>query len=124
MGIEGKRTCAVRRCTAPVSAPSNLCINHLLPGAVVRSGKNTYVITCWYAEHQNEVGVILLNDFALGDLFGGRAGFEAKLREQGFVNVRSLGSQTEVDKDTTPPPGKKAGMWGGPWLQKYPWEAN
>jgi hypothetical protein len=124
MAMEGRTKCAVPRCTTSVLGPSNLCDEHWLPGAVVRVGKSTMIVTAWYAEHDDESSVIVLNDFALGDLFGGRAGFEAKLREQGFVNVRFLATPAELEKAKKPAEGKKVGTWGGPWLTEYPWEAN
>jgi hypothetical protein len=124
VAMEGRTTCAVPKCTASVVEPSNLCYQHWLPGAVVSVGRSTMIVTAWYAEHGDEACMILLNDFALGDLFGGRAGFEVKLREQGFVNVRNLATPAELEKAKKPPEGKKAGMWGGPWLTEYPWEAS
>lgn len=74
----------VHGCTLPTSRRDNLCAKHRLPGVLVQSaGSGRYfVITCWAAKHGNEEGVILLNDFALGDLFGGRAGFEKQLLDQ------------------------------------------
>jgi len=48
------------------------------------------VITTWAAKHGNEEGIIILNDLAPGELFGGRAGFEKKLQDQGFVDVRNI----------------------------------
>ena len=65
-------------------------MKHGLPGLVVRGGDNDYVITAWAAKHGNEEGIIILNDLALGELFGGRAGFEKKLQDQGFVDVRNI----------------------------------
>ena len=82
------------------------------------------IITAWYAEHGDEASIIVLNDFALGDLFGGRAGFEVKLGKQGFVNVRNLATEWEVEAARNPAEGKRVGKWGGPWLTEYPWETN
>jgi hypothetical protein len=79
------------------------------------------VITTWAAEHGDEVGLLLLNDWALGSLFGGRAGFEARLREQGFTNVRNLLTPTEF---ATMRSGKAPSTWSGPWLTQYPWEVH
>ena len=73
-------------------------------------------------EHEHEYGIVFLNDFAAGDLFGGRAGFEAKLRKQGFVNVNLLRTQEELAAAKAPAEGKKVGDWGGPWKTQYPWE--
>jgi len=87
-----------------------------------RVGRSTMVITAWYAEHGDEAGVILLNDWALGAHFGGGAGFEGKLREQGFVNVRNLATPEEVEKAKRPAQGKKLSGWAGPWKTQYPFE--
>lgn len=124
MPVERNTTCAVPACGAPTSGPNNLCEEHRLPGMAVRVGGSTMVITAWYAEHGDEAGVILLNDLALGEIFGGGAGFEAKLREQGFDNVRNLATLEELGATKRPVQGKKAGGWAGPWKTQYAWEAG
>lgn len=122
MAIDGSTTCAVPACGTPISQPNNLCEKHRLPGISVRVGGSTMVITAWYAEHGDEAGVILLNDLALGEIFGGDAGFEAKLREQGFANVRNLATPEELEAAKRPVQGKKVGGWAGPWQTQYSWE--
>jgi hypothetical protein len=122
MPMKDRTTCAVPECGAPISGFSNLCDSHGIPGAIARLGENSMVIAAWAVEHGNECGIVFVNDFAAGDLFGGRPGFEAKLREQGFVNVRLLRTPQEVEAAKQPAEGKKAGDWGGPWRTKYPWE--
>jgi hypothetical protein len=82
------------------------------------------VITSWYAEHAGEYGVIFLNDWALGSHFGGAEGFETKLRNQGFVNVRLLLTPTELEEAKASQSGKTAGNWSGPWRTRYTWEAG
>ena len=62
-------------------------------------GLSTMIITIWIAEHQGEVGLILLNDYALGHLFSWRYGFEAKLGQQGFTNLRNMESQQQFDSE-------------------------
>jgi hypothetical protein len=86
---------------------------------VRRPGDNEMVITAWAAKHDHEEGVIFLNDFALGDLFGGRAGFEKKLQDQGFVEVRNIPTEEEVKSIGA---NKKMAEWSGPWLPEYPWD--
>lgn len=122
MAMEGLRECAAG-CGAPISGPGNLCRKHQVPGGVVRMGNRTFVVTVWYAEHADEASIILLNDFALGDLFGGRAGFEAELRRQGFKNVRNVATPQELEAVKKSANGKLAG-WGGPWQTIYPWEKS
>ena len=118
MAMEGLTVCAAG-CGAPISGPGNLCLKHWVPGGVVRVNNSTMVVTVWYAEHDGEAGIILLNDFALGDLFAGRAGFEAKLKQQGFTAVRNLAKPEELEavKKLNEP----LASWTGPWLAKYPW---
>lgn len=122
MAIEGVTKCAVPECTAPLSGPNNLCDGHRLQGLIIRQGKSTIVITAWYAERGDEAGVILLNDFALGDLFEGRRGFEVKLRDQGFYNVRLICTTAELKAARLPKSGKIVGDWSGPWRTQYDWE--
>jgi hypothetical protein len=120
MAMQGLTHCATG-CGAPISGPGNVCPKHRVPGGVVRVNNSTMVVTVWYAEHAGEAGVILLNDFALGDLFGGRAGFEAELRRQGFTAVRNIASPAELEAVKA---AKKLAGWGGPWLTKYPWQSS
>jgi hypothetical protein len=124
MAMEGNTTCAVHGCIMPISGPNNLCDEHRLPGMVVRVKNSTMVVSAWSANHGDEVGIILLNDFALGNLFGGRKGFEARLREQGFKNIRNLATLEEVESAKRPTEGTKVGGWGGPWRGKYRWEKS
>jgi hypothetical protein len=82
------------------------------------------VITMWYAERGDECGIIHLNDYAMGDLFGGCTGFEARLAKQGFRSVRNLSTPAEVETAKQPPRDKVMGDWGGPWETQYRWEIN
>jgi len=120
--IGASKKCAVPGCNIPICDFRNLCLEHELPGIVVEVDDSKMLITTWRAEHGDEVGVIYLNDRTVGDMFGGREGFEAQLAEQGLVNVRLLETQQELDAAKQPPKGKKIGDWGGPWMTKYPWE--
>jgi hypothetical protein len=119
MALEGRTTCAVHGYTLPISGPNNLCDDHPLPGGVVQVENSTMVTTAWAVEHGNEAGMIFLNDYALGDLFGGFAGFVACLREQGFENIRNVATLAELGNAAK---NKKFGDWSGPWRTKYPWE--
>jgi len=121
MPMQGVTECTAG-CGAPISGPGNLCLTHRVPGGVVRVGDRTFVVTVWYAEHNGEGGIILLNDFALGDLFGGRAGFEAELQRQRFTAVRNIATPEELE--VVKAANKKLASWGGPWLTKYPWEQS
>jgi hypothetical protein len=119
MAMEGLTQCAAR-CGSPIQGPGNLCLKHRMPGGVVRVNNSTMIVTVWYVEHEGEAGIILLNDFALGDLFAGRAGFEAKLQQQGFTAVRNIPTPEELE--TVKKLNEHLASWTGPWLAKYPWE--
>jgi len=92
----------------------------------VRVGNSTMVVTAWYAERKNEYGLILCNDFALGDLFGGAERFVARLAAQGFGNVRAMATPEELRPAMDPLAhvGKIEGAWSGPWQTEYPWMAQ
>ena len=94
---EIKPKCAVRNCDAATSAIGKLCGRHPVPGVVVESPSRTYVITSWYAEHGGTRGIVLLNDFALGDLFGGLEAFRAEMMRQGLTAIRLLATPEEVE---------------------------
>jgi hypothetical protein len=89
----------------------------------IKHGSSTGVVTAWYAEHSTERGIILLNDYALGDLFGGASGFKAKLEQQGFTKIRNLRTPEELETAKAQI-AKSPGSWSGPWLTEYPWEAS
>jgi hypothetical protein len=124
--MEGRTACAVQGCGGEIVGPNNLCEGHALPGQVVRVGNSTMVVTAWYAERNNEYGLILCNDFAIGDLFGGAAGFAERLAKQGFVNVRAMTTERELKAALDPLMhiNQTHGLWTGPWQMTYLWESN
>src|SRR5580700_736423 len=69
------RTCSVAGCGQV--ATYNLCPKHAFPGRVVqveRNGNFThFVIGSWVVERRGKRRILLLNDFALGDIFCSRA---------------------------------------------------
>jgi hypothetical protein len=121
MAREGRTTCAVDGCSLPLSGANNLCDERRLPGGVVRVGNSTMVITTWVAQHEDEAGIILLNDSALGDLFGGRAGFEKRLRDQGFTGARLMCTPGELEAASGRQTERRA-IWRGPWRTTYAWK--
>ena len=74
-------------------------------------------VGCWNVKPAGGPGSS--SHFALGDLFGGRAGFEKKLQDQGFVEVRNIPTEEEVKSIGA---NKKMAEWSGPWLPEYPWD--
>jgi hypothetical protein len=123
MAMQGLTQCAAG-CGAPIEDPGNLCRKHRMPGGVVGVNNSTMVVTVWYVEHEGEAGIILLNDFALGDLFGGRVGFEKRLQDQGFTGTRLMCTPEELESAKRPANGKKWAGWSGPWNTTYPWEKS
>jgi hypothetical protein len=139
--MKGNTRCAVAGCIYPIHGPNNLCDRHRVGGIAFsiddstmagapwvpehedEIGISTMVLSTWVAEHEDEIGFILLNDWALGDLFGGRVGFEARLARQGFKNIVNA-TLEEVEAAKHPKPGKRFGDWSGPWLVSYPWQVN
>src|SRR2546423_6727765 len=97
MAMKGLTRCAVPQCTLQISGFNNLCKEHAVPGMEISWHDSTMILTFWYAERDNETGIIIMDDWAIGECFSGRAGFEAKLAKQGFVRVRCLESSEEVD---------------------------
>ena len=123
MAFEGHTECAVDECNSPCSGMGNLCEEHAVPGMVFRHRNSTGVVTTWDAEHANEAGIILLNDWALGSHFGGAAGFKTKLEQQGFVKVRNLRTPEEFVAARIRV-ARAPGKWSGPWNTEYPWESG
>ena len=123
MSFEGMTECAVPECGAPCAEWANLCEKHKVGGVVVENDAGSGVVTIWYAEHDNQSGLILLNDWALGCHFGGAAVFEARLKSQGFTNARNLMTPEEFAPACLRA-GKTAGNWSGPWRTEYPWEIS
>lgn len=122
MGMSGLTKCAVKGCGMPLSNPSNLCEEHRVPGEVMRSGSSTGVLTLWSAERDGQRGIIILNDFALGDLFGGKEGFKQQLENQGFTVVRIINTEEELETTKRQLNGRPLARWSGPWRMAYPWE--
>ena len=123
MAFEGQTECAVPGCNGPCPEWSNLCERHKVGGVVIENDAGSGVVTIWFAERDNQFGLILLNDWALGSHFGGAAGFETRLKQQGFTNVRNLmtPAQNEVDRLRA---GNAIANWSGPWRTRYPWESE
>ena len=121
MAFKERDKCAVLDCTSPCSGRTNLCESHMVPGMAFRIGDSTGVVAAWYVEHARLRGIIVLNDFALGDLFGGAEGFSKKLEQQGFSDIKLLETPEEFQaaKEHV---AEAPGNWSGPWLTEYPWE--
>jgi hypothetical protein len=123
MAFRDQEHCAVRGCLKPCGGWATLCEEHRVPGIAVTGERGTCVITAWYAEHEGRRGIVLLNDFALGDLFGSAEAFKARLIRQGFAGIGVLSTHEEIiaaKRKMAHAPGN----FSGPWLPEYPWEAG
>jgi hypothetical protein len=123
MAFEGVEKCAVSSCTESCYGPCNLCRQHAVPGDVVHVGDGTGIVAFWYAERNGERGLIVVDDQDLGELFGGKEGFTAKLKNQGFEKVRMLQTPEEV-ASVRIQILKAFAHWSGPWRAQYPWETG
>jgi hypothetical protein len=123
MALQDVNECAVRGCGRPCYDEANLCRCHFVPGVVVVVGHGTCVVSAWYTERAKLSGLVVMNDFALGDLFGGASGFKAKLEQQGFAGVRILHTPEEL-KAARVRIASTPGGWSGPWQIEYPWESG
>ena len=123
MAFEGVKKCAVSSCKKSCYGPCNLCREHAVPGDVVRVGDGTGIVAHWYAERDGKRGLIVVDDLELGELFGGVEGFKAKLKGQGFRNVRILRNPEEVASARIQIL-KAFADWSGPWRPQYPWETG
>jgi hypothetical protein len=83
----------------------------------------TGVVASWYAERDGERGLIVIDDLDLGELFDGVERFTAKLKRQGFQNVRILQNPEEVASAGIQIL-KAFAYWSGPWRPQYPWETG
>lgn len=104
----GKR-CVVEGCNE--EAAYNLCIHHAIPGMVIEVATSTFVIGAWLVKQRDALQLLTLNDFALGDLFAGRAGFETQLANQGYQVIGLISSLEELEATKLRHPGLQFIMW-------------
>jgi hypothetical protein len=116
--MEGLTTCAVPGCPNKPDGDANLCALHKQPGAIAEIDGYTMVVTFWLVRHDGETGIMLLNDYALGDLHCGAEGFGACLQAQGFTEIHLLETPDELHAAQQ---NVLAG-WSGHWLTSYPWQ--
>ena len=123
MAFEGVKECAVPSCKKPCCYSANMCYEHSVPGAVVAVGEGTGVITSWYAERAGKSGIIVIDDFDLGNLFGGVHGFTTELNRHNFTAVHILRTPAELAaaraKFLNNP-----GNFSGPWGTQYSWNPD
>ena len=123
MNPETKSKCAVPSCSETATSVGNLCEQHQVPGIAVQIRDSIYVISNWYAEHAGTRGIVVVNDFALGDLFAGVEGFREELMRQGFTGIRLLATPEDFAEAREKLPAAP-GDWSGPRSEQYPWERS
>ena len=101
--------CAVRGCNG--EAAYHLCMHHAIPGMVVGEGTSMFVISIWLVQRRNALHFIVLNDYALGDLFDGRAGFESQLASQGYQVLKLISSEEELEATHLRHPAARLTPW-------------
>lgn len=116
--MKGLARCAVQGCPNEPDGYANLCRLHKQPGGVVEVNGSTMVITSWLVRHGKETGIVLLNDYALGDLHGGAEGFRAQLQALGFTDIRLFATPYDLNAARQ----KQLASWSGHWGSEYPWE--
>lgn len=89
------RTCCVVGCGR--AAAYNLCPEHAFPGRVVQVARDGnfshFVIGSWVVKRKGERHMLLLNDFALGDIFGARAQAERYLAENSYTVLEFIATE-------------------------------
>jgi hypothetical protein len=101
--------CVVEACNR--EAAYNLCIHHAIPGMVGEVGTRTFVIGTWLVKRRNALRLITLNDYALGELFGGCARFESQLTNQGYRVLGLISSLEELEATKLRHPGLQMTPW-------------
>jgi hypothetical protein len=101
--------CMVRGCGR--ESIFHLCDMHASPGTVVEIRGRKFVIGTWLVEREGRMRLITINDFALGDLFGGREAFEKRLQTQGY-KIHDLISRPEhLETAQRRNPGLRFTLW-------------
>jgi hypothetical protein len=77
----------------------------------VEGHNELYVISAWLVERKGRMDIIVLNDYALGDLFGGREFFEKRLGEQGFKVHRLISTPDDLETVKRRYPEAQAISW-------------
>lgn len=107
--VPANRVCVVKGCGQP--SAFHLCEKHALPGAVMEFQGQKFVISTWLVEREGKMRVISLNDYGLGDLFGGREAFERRLVEQGYHIHHLISQPDQLDTTRRQNPGLPFTVW-------------
>jgi hypothetical protein len=89
----------------------HLCDTHAIPGTVVEIHGRKFVIGTWLVERKGQMRLITINDFALGDLFGGREAFEKRLHAQGYETHHLISRPEQLETARRRNPGLPFTLW-------------
>jgi hypothetical protein len=92
-------------------ATYHLCEQHGVPGLAMEINGDGFVVSSWFVERGGQMRIIPLNDYALGDLFGGRQAFEDRLGAQSYKVHRLISSHEEMEATKKQYPGLRATIW-------------
>jgi hypothetical protein len=106
---QANNKCVVSGCNR--DATYHLCEQHAVPGTVVEVNGEGFVVSDWLAERAGQMCVIRVNDFALGDLYGGRQELEHQLSVQGYKVHGLISSEEEMEAAKKRYPGLQITRW-------------
>ena len=101
--------CVVRDCG--LESIFHLCDTHAIPGTVVEIRGRKFVIGTWLVEREGRMRLITINDFAFGDLFGGREDFEKRLQAQGYKIHHLISRPEQLETAKRRNPGLQFTLW-------------
>lgn len=101
--------CVVVECHR--DATFHLCKRHAIPGMIVENEGGSFVTSFWLVERAGQMRLITLNDYALGDLFGGQQEFEHWLSVQGYKVHGLISSGEELKSTKQLYPGLRITSW-------------
>jgi hypothetical protein len=101
--------CVVRGCDR--ESIFHLCDAHALPGSVVEVRGRKFVIGTWLVEREGRMRLITMNDYTLGNLFGGREAFEKRLQAQGYKIHYLISRPEQLETAKRRNPGLRITLW-------------
>jgi len=106
---QANNKCVVPGCNR--DATYHLCEQHAVTGRVVEVNGEGFVVSSWLVERAGQMCIIRVNDFALGDLYGGRQELEHQLSVQGYKVHALISSEEELEATKEHYPGLQITRW-------------
>jgi hypothetical protein len=69
------------------------------------------VVSLWLVEREGQMRLISMNDYTLGNLFGGREAFEKRLGEQGYEIHHLISRLEQLKTAKSRNPGLRVTLW-------------